>query len=131
MARPMLHAPPPALPRAALTAQEACRLCRSAPPLPRNEAPGVVRASGALCIQTLAAAPHVRKTFDQNLMTTPWASSRNHPDRIAPLEGGAVQEISSDARFCIIRRDARLLGLIVRHQICKPVAVYVSKVVLE
>jgi hypothetical protein len=68
--------------------------------------------------------------FDCNL-TTRAAPSRDRPDRIAPLEGCAVQEISSDARFCIVPRDARVLGPIVRQQVGKPVAVYVSKMVLK
>jgi len=55
----------------------------------------------------------------------------NGPNHIASIEGCAVQEISRNARFCITQRDARLRGPIVRDQICKPVSVYVSKVVLK
>ena len=46
----MMLAPQPAPPPAASAAPVDHRLCRSAPPLPRNEAPGVVRTSGALSL---------------------------------------------------------------------------------
>ena len=52
----MRTAPPPAPPPAASAAPAGCRLCRSTPPLPRNEAPGVVRTSGALYFQPLRIA---------------------------------------------------------------------------
>jgi hypothetical protein len=41
-------APPPAPPPAALTAQEACRLCRSAPPLPINRPESFVILGGSV-----------------------------------------------------------------------------------
>jgi len=44
---------PPALPPAALTAREACRLCRSAPPLPLK--PSESKGSGGFPFQALAA----------------------------------------------------------------------------
>jgi hypothetical protein len=65
-----------------------------------------------------------------NLAPTP-SRPRNRLDHIAPLEGCAVEGFSGDTGFRVVRLDACVLDSVVRDQICKPVVVYISKVILE
>jgi hypothetical protein len=77
--------PPPALPPAASASPANHRLCRSTPPLPQNEAPGVVRTSGALCVQTLAS----------NL----WRGRDRCRGPVGPLQWNLLKTSSSTSTF--------------------------------
>jgi len=93
-----------------------------------SSAPGVVRTSGAF-FQSLPRNVH-SETEPVVLTPNSWPSAK-HSNRIASLEGGAVERFSDKTRLGFVPIDAGILDPIVRDQVRQPIRVYVPKVIFK